>query len=651
MRPALSVFQGTCLPLCFLEHKQQSMRAASAVPPSQPRRPERDPWISEREIALWPHGRTAKPKARATPGATRVDPPSVPRRPGQLITKREAIGVIPQMAGADTAAENSLVVIESSPDEEQEATPSQPTQTRSFSINTADAKSSAAILSIIANERNWKECSTGTMGSIVWVVSPEALEQAMIRRKGDQRISHIPGMHCLCRKIPFARLMASFPFVPETFVLYPNENPSRRLLAALKAGPLILKPNDGTQGDGIHIVRTTSDLKRRQEYQKEPVVLQRYIAAPLLLEPSKLKFDLRIYALVLSVSPPRFFLCQDGLVRVCSEAYDASQHRINAHLTNYSLNKYEAGFEHNSDPTDGTKGTKRSLAPVLELLEAQLGGDTRSVWHSITHLVAATLGAMAAQLDGAEPPVTDLGGEDLWAPSREGASLWDKVSTRWDDASWGEWRSKAFHLLGVDVMLDEGGRAHLLEVNCNPSLGVDTVYVTDGPRAESPPPPHPATKALVEAAMPLMKYRGIKICKCKSHHRPHLHQPCPIDLTVKHSCVGGALTIVQRDISACKRNETLPLHELAAGTRYIPLDCCGAHEQSPISDVAEAHAAANKLEDVVGVGKAASIQNEMHLLPSAHDPEAAGTVSTLALAHTLAAQGQVDAISLDHEAE
>ena len=182
------------------------------------------------------------------------------------------------MAGADTAAENSLVVIESSPDEEQEATPSQPARTRSFSINTADAKSSAAILSIIANERNWKECSTGTMGSIVWVVSPEALEQAMIRRKGDQRISHIPGMHCLCRKIPFARLMASFPFVPETFVLYPNENPSKRLLAALKAGPLILKPNDGTQGDGIHIVRTTSDLKRRQEYQKEPVVLQRYIA-------------------------------------------------------------------------------------------------------------------------------------------------------------------------------------------------------------------------------------------------------------------------------------------------------------------------------------------------------------------------------------
>ena len=174
------------------------------------------------------------------------------------------------MAGADTAAENSLVVIESSPDEEQEATPSQPARTRSFSINEASAKSSAAILSIIANERNWKECSTGTMGSIVWVVSPEALEQAMIRRKGDQRISHIPGMHCLCRKIPFARLMASFPFVPETFVLYPNENPSKRLLAALKAGPLILKPNDGTQGDGIHIVRTTSDLKRRQEYQKEP---------------------------------------------------------------------------------------------------------------------------------------------------------------------------------------------------------------------------------------------------------------------------------------------------------------------------------------------------------------------------------------------
>ena len=81
------------------------------------------------------------------------------------------------------------------------------------------------------------------------------------------------------------------------------------------------------------------------------------------------------------------------------------------------------------------------------------------------------------------------------------------------------WRGKCFHLLGIDVMLDRRGKAHLLEVNCNPSLGVDSVYCTEGPYAQAVPPPPPATASLVERAMPLMKGRGVKVCKCRSHHR------------------------------------------------------------------------------------------------------------------------------------
>ena len=49
----------------------------------------------------------------------------------------------------------------------------------------------------------------------------------------------------------------------------------------------------------------------------------------------------------------------------------------------------------------------------------------------------------------------------------------------WDDPSWGDWRSKCFHLLGIDVMLDERGRAHLLEVNCNPAWAC-AVYTGTG---------------------------------------------------------------------------------------------------------------------------------------------------------------------------
>jgi hypothetical protein len=34
-----------------------------------------------------------------------------------------------------------------------------------------------------------------------------------------------------------------------------------------------------------------------------------------------------------------------------------------------------------------------------------------------------------------------------------------------------------------------GYRAHLLEVNCNPSFGVDSVYPCEGPAATTPVPP------------------------------------------------------------------------------------------------------------------------------------------------------------------
>ena len=144
--------------------------------------------------------------------------------------------------------------------------------------------------------------------------------------------------------------------------MQPGEQPTKRCLAALKNESCpILKPNDGTQGDGIHIIRTASDLKRRLELSKETVVLQRYISSSWLPQPSNLKFDLRIYGLILSVRPLRIFLCRDGLVRVCSEPYtppdqEATGKCCSKHLTNYSAQKHEPGFEHNDDPKEAHKG-------------------------------------------------------------------------------------------------------------------------------------------------------------------------------------------------------------------------------------------------------------------------------------------------------
>ena len=189
-----------------------------------------------------------------------------------------------------------------------------------FTLNTADAKSSATILTLLAQENGWAEVTT--RGNVQWVVSPEALETSLATRKGEERVSHIPGMHGLCRKAPFALLAqhCGWDFFPETWIVRPGETASRSLTAALRAGALILKPDDGTQGDGIFLVRSLPDLQRHLARVKDgPVILQKYIRDPMLLGDASSgqgrKFDLRQWVLVTSIHPLTVWFYEGSYLR------------------------------------------------------------------------------------------------------------------------------------------------------------------------------------------------------------------------------------------------------------------------------------------------------------------------------------------------
>ena len=108
--------------------------------------------------------------------------------------------------------------------------------------------------------------------------------------------------------------------------------------------------------------------------------------------------------------------------------------------------------------------------------------------------------------------------------------------------------------------------AHLLEVNCNPSLGVDSVYPCEGPGASKPvPPPASASWAADwHEAMDAMPYKGQKPCKCRSHHRPHLHAPCAVDLQAKVAAVSGALKIVRGEV----KDKGVSASAVCEGTSY-----------------------------------------------------------------------------------
>merc|ERR1711988_1086756 len=89
------------------------------------------------------------------------------------------------------------------------------------------------------------------------------------------------------------------------------------------------------------------------------------------------------------------------------------------------------------------------------------------------------------------------------------------------DAMWGSIKhivdtsTNCFHILGFDIMFDQAAKGLLLEVNCSPSLAIDSVYPTTGPAAEEPVPcpdgvPH---EGLMQAALEVMGRKATKLCK------------------------------------------------------------------------------------------------------------------------------------------
>jgi tubulin polyglutamylase TTLL6/13 len=70
------------------------------------------------------------------------------------------------------------------------------------------------------------------------------------------------------------------------------------------------------QGRGIYLTRRFEDIDLKTG---DSLVAQRYMAKPYLID--NLKFDLRIYVLVLGVDPVRIFMFKEGLARFATDEY------------------------------------------------------------------------------------------------------------------------------------------------------------------------------------------------------------------------------------------------------------------------------------------------------------------------------------------
>lgn len=328
-----------------------------------------------------------------------------------------------------------------------------------------------------------------------------------------QRLNHFAGMNAIARKaLLFKRLMrirkacggdanscndsdsadtgeglaAAADLHRVMDVMYPRSFSSLSDGAALgryadeAAGAqfFIMKPNKGCQGRGIRVTRDPLECLTVEECRSKDAecLVQVYVDRPLLIDGKK--FDLRLYVLLTSVVPPRapgtptaavpagpldgihLYVHEEGLVRLCAASYerptDANCSQGSAHLTNYALNKREAGFSV-ADP-HGTamvvdEGNKRDLAFMRSFVDGLgHGGGWAAVRRRINECIVLTV------LSGVGPLRRELAGARACRGER------------------GDGRN-CFELLGFDVMLSADGAAPvLMEVNHSPSLFCETAF-------------------------------------------------------------------------------------------------------------------------------------------------------------------------------
>jgi len=248
------------------------------------------------------------------------------------------------------------------------------------------------LLRDVTSKLGYREVGEEEDWCLYWTDTSVAIERVM-RLKPLQKINHFTGMLEICRKKALARnlrrvaakLPASFDFAPQSFVL-PEEleafsdavkgnrasaarkgeiSGKKKKSAKSRATTFILKPDAGCQGKGITLVQTEAQAQTAlrdlgvigpetgtnksgfANVQKTAsVVAQKYVSDPFLIDGRK--FDLRVYVLVTCADPLRVFVYDDGLVRFCTNAYEAPDaknlHDACMHLTNYAVNKNSENF-------------------------------------------------------------------------------------------------------------------------------------------------------------------------------------------------------------------------------------------------------------------------------------------------------------------
>uniref|UniRef100_A0A8D8MNY6 Tubulin polyglutamylase TTLL4 n=1 Tax=Culex pipiens TaxID=7175 RepID=A0A8D8MNY6_CULPI len=259
-----------------------------------------------------------------------------------------------------------------------------------------------------------------------------------------QKFNHLPGSFQIGRKDRVWRNLQTqmnrhgkkeFGFMPRTYIIPQDLKLLRQMWPrySQRGCKWIIKPPASARGTGIKVVNRWSQIPKRK-----PLIVQRYVERPLLINGSK--FDLRLYVLVTSINPLRVYMHTDGLARFASVKYSEKSDTLSdryMHLTNYSINKLSDKYSANED-ADACQGHKWTIKSLWTYFNEK-GVNTDRLWGALRNLVLRTV----------------LAGE---GPIHAMSKL--NVGNRYN----------CYELFGIDVLLDSELVPWLLEVNISPSL-------------------------------------------------------------------------------------------------------------------------------------------------------------------------------------
>ncbi|XP_013166175.1 PREDICTED: uncharacterized protein LOC106116741 isoform X3 [Papilio xuthus] len=298
---------------------------------------------------------------------------------------------------------------------------------------------------LVKSECDTSECPQEE--TVDWIgIWGKHMKSLMFRAiKDGQKMNHFPGTFHIGRKDRLWRNlqklvskygMNEFGIMPKTYVL-PHD---MKILKhdwekhAANNEKWIIKPPASARGTGIKVVSRWTQIPK-----KRPVVVQRYVSKPYLINGNK--FDMRLYVLVTSIHPLRIYLYKDGLARFASVKYNDELASLNdryMHLTNYSINRLSKNYTPNEDFA-ACEGHKWTLQSLFHYLKTDRNVDTDSLWESLKDLVIKTIISGEASISSLTKA---------------------NVTSRYN----------CYELFGIDVLLDEDLKPWLLEVNISPSL-------------------------------------------------------------------------------------------------------------------------------------------------------------------------------------